>query len=96
MLIPILNVNDNKRPKEDNLISSYSWHCQLGHTSERYMTKLHKSGSLWSLDCDSFDKYESFLLGKDDQVNGPLDLIHIDVCGPICQGWFHVLHDLYQ
>ena len=63
---PILNVNDNKRPRRDNLKSSYSWHCRLDHTSERHKTELHKSGSLGSFDCDSFDKFESCLLGKDD------------------------------
>ena len=63
---PILNVNDNKRLKGDNLKSSYSWHCRLGHTSERHMTKLHKYVSLGSFDCNSFDKCESYLLGKDD------------------------------
>ena len=63
---PILNVNDNKRLKGDNMKSSYSWHCHLGHTSERRMTELHPSISLRSFDCDSFDKCESCLLGKDD------------------------------
>ena len=43
---PILNINDNKRKKGDNLKSSYLWHCSLGHISERRMTELHKCGSL--------------------------------------------------
>ena len=64
----ILNVNDNKIPKEDNLKSSYSWHCRLGHANERRMTELHKNGSLRSFDCDSFDTCESYLLRKDDLV----------------------------
>ena len=34
-------------------------------------------------------------IGNGERVNGPLDLIHIDICGPICRGWFHLLHDLY-
>ena len=55
-----------KRPKADNLKSSYSWHCRLGHASERCMTKLHNCGSLGSFDRESFNKYESCLLGKDD------------------------------
>ena len=42
----ILNINDNKRKKGDNLKSSYLWHCRLGHISERRMTELHKCGSL--------------------------------------------------
>ena len=65
---PILNVNGNKRPNGDNMKSACLWPCCLGHTSERCMTKLPKGGSLGSFDCDSFEKFESFLLGKDDQV----------------------------
>ena len=30
------------------------------------MIELHKSGSLRLFDCDSFEKCEYFLLGKDD------------------------------
>ena len=54
------------------------------------MTKLHKRGSLGSFDYESFDTCESCLLGKmtklpfkgkGEQVCGPLDLIHTDVCG---------------
>ena len=65
---PILNVSDNKRQKGDNIKSSYLWHCHLNHTSERLMTELHHSAILGSFDCDSFDKCESCLLGKDDYV----------------------------
>ena len=31
---PILNINDNKRQKGDNMKSSFLWHCHLGHISE--------------------------------------------------------------
>ena len=62
----ILNVNDNKKAKGDNLKSSYSWHCRIGHASERRMNELHNCGSLGSFDCESFGKCESRLLGKDD------------------------------
>ena len=55
-----------KGPKGDNLKSSYSWHCSLGHESEGCMTELHNYGSLGSFDRELFDKCESFLLGKDD------------------------------
>ena len=56
------------------------------------MTKLHKEGSLESFDYESYDTCESCLFGKmtklpfkekGEHVNGPLDLIHSDVCGPI-------------
>ena len=89
---PILNVNDNKRQKRDNLKSSVLWHCRLGHTSERRMTKLHKCGSLRSFDYESFDTCESCLLGKmtklpfkgkGKRANKLLDLIHTDVYGPM-------------
>ena len=50
---PILNVNDDKRQKGDNLKSSFLWHCLLDHISEMCMTKLHKSSSLGSLDYES-------------------------------------------
>ena len=50
---PILNINNNKRQKGNNLKSSYLWHCRLGHISERRMTELHKCGSLRSFDYES-------------------------------------------
>ena len=88
----ILNANGNKRKMRDNLKSSFLWHCCLGHISERRMTKLHKCRSLGSFDYESFDTCELCLFGKmtklpfkgkGEQENGPLDLIHNDVCGPI-------------
>ena len=57
-----------KGPKRGNLKSSYSWHYHLGHASEKRMTELHNYDSLGSFDCESFDKCESHLLGKVDQV----------------------------
>ena len=45
--------------KEDDVKSSYLWHCHLGHISERRMTKLHKDGSLGFFDYESFDTCES-------------------------------------
>ena len=89
---PILIVHDNKRQKQDNLKSSYLWHCCFSHISERLMTKLHKSGSLGSFDYESYDTCKSCLSGKMTQLpftgkgehaNEPLDLIHSNVCGPM-------------
>ena len=54
------------------------------------MPKLHRDGSLWSFDYESYDTYGSCLLGKmtklpfkgkGERVSGPLDVIHTDVCG---------------
>ena len=44
--------------------SFYSWHCHLGHASERCMIVLHNCGSLGSFGYESFDTCESCLLGK--------------------------------
>ena len=104
---PILNVNDNKRPKGDSLKSSNSWHFCLGHARERPLTELHKCGSFGSFDRESFDTCESCLLGKDDLVAlyekgehgyGTLDLLHSDVRGllSINARWFCLLHCLYR
>ena len=89
---PLLTVHDNKRHKKDNLKSSYLWHCRLGHISERCMTKLHKEGSLESFDYESYDTCESCLFSKmmklpfkekGEHANGPIDLTHSNVYGPI-------------
>ena len=89
---PILNINDSKRHKADNLKSLYIWHCRLCHISERRMIELHKCGSLGSFVYESFDTCESCLLGKmtklpfkgkGERANELLDLIHTDVCGPM-------------
>ena len=54
------------------------------------MDKLQKSGNLGSFDYELYDTWESCSLsnmtklsfkGKGERVNGPLDLIHTDVCG---------------
>ena len=56
------------------------------------MAKLHKSGNIGPFDCESYDTCKSHLLGKMtklsfkgkcERASGPLDLIHIDVCGPM-------------
>ena len=101
---PTLNINDNKRKNEDNLKSSYLWHCRLGHISERRMTELHKYGSLGSFDYESFDICESCLLGKmtklpfkgkGERANGlSYRCMWSYVCA--CQRWFCLLHNLHR
>ena len=89
---PISTVHDNKLLKQDNVKPSYLWHRHLGHINERRMAKLHKSGDSRSFDYVSYDTCKSYLLGKmtklplkgkGEHTNGPLDLIHTDVCGPM-------------
>ena len=52
--------------KRNNLKSSYSWYCLIGPTSERHIAELQNSSSLGSFNCESFEKCEFCLLGKDD------------------------------
>ena len=53
-----------KNQKQDNMKSSYLWHCCLGHINERRISNLHKDDNLGSFDYESFDTCESCLLGK--------------------------------
>ena len=62
---PILNVNDIKKTKSDNMKSSYSWYCHLGPANEKSMTELHNCCGLGSFDCESFDECEFCLLGDE-------------------------------
>src|SRR5215216_5077638 len=55
---------DSKRVKLDNDISTYMWHCRLGHIGVKHMKKLHSDGLLESLDFESFDTCEPCLMGK--------------------------------
>ena len=82
-------------PKDAKLIMIVQhiwWHCRLGHIGVKRMKKLHADGLLESLDYESFDTCEPCLIGK--MTNTPLsgtmeraddllDIIHIDVCGPM-------------
>lgn len=55
------------------------------------MTELHETSDLRSFDYESFETYDSCLLGKmikmsfsgkESCTNNVLELIHIDVCNP--------------
>ena len=59
----VYNINA-KRIKPNNLNPTYLWHCRLGHIGERRISKLHRDGLLDSFDYESFEVYESCLLGK--------------------------------
>jgi len=65
----------------------------LGHISENLARRLHDDGLLTSFDFESYETCESCLLGKMTEVpfigfpnrsSNLLELIHTDVCGPIC------------
>ena len=55
---------DAKRYKVDNDSATYQWHCHLGHIGVKRMKKLHADGLLKSLDYESFDTCEPYLMGK--------------------------------
>jgi hypothetical protein len=88
---------------DDNAM--YMWHYRMGHVGVKRMKKLHKDGLLASLDFDSFDTYESCLMGKMTKTpftgfvewaNDLLGVIHTDVCGPMsvstCNGYRYFLN----
>jgi hypothetical protein len=79
---------DAKRIKMNDDISTYTWHCRLGHIGIKRVKKLHSNGLLESLDFESFEKCEPFLMGKitKNPFSGTmerdtdlLEIIHIDV-----------------
>ena len=95
---------DAKRCKVDNDSATYLWHCHLGHIAVKRMKKLHADRLLESLDYESFDTCEPCLMGKMTKTpfsgtigatNYLLEIIHIDVCGPMsveaCGGYRYVL-----
>ena len=58
---PILPIHENKRQRQDNLKSSYLWHCRLGHISEKRLTKIHRNGNLGSFDYESYVTHVSLV-----------------------------------
>ena len=88
---PVCNISA-KRSQLNDLNPTYIWHCRLGHISENRMKKLHEDGLLSSFDFESYETCEACLLGKmtktpftgfPERALDLLELIHIDVCGPI-------------
>ena len=83
---------DAKRCNVDNDSATYLSHYHLGHIGVKRMKKLHADGLLESLDYESFDTCESCLMSKMtktpfsgtmERANDLLEIIHIDVCGPM-------------
>ena len=85
------NINA-KRIKMNDDISTYLWHCRLGHIGVKRMKKLHSDGLLESLDFQSFETCEPCLMGKMartpfsgtmERATNLLEIMHTDVCGPM-------------
>ena len=71
---------------------SYLWHYRLGHINKNRINRLTQEGILKVSDCESLPTYEFCFLGKmtkspftekGERATEHLDLVHIDVCGPM-------------
>ena len=83
---------DAKRCKVDNDSATSLWHCRLGHIGVKRMKKLYADGLLESLDYESFDTCEPYLIGKMTKIPFSktmeraidlLEIIHTNVCDPM-------------
>ena len=81
-----------KRCKVNNDSATYLWQCRLGHIGVKRMKKIHVDGFLESLDYESLDASEPYLMGKMTktpfsgtmkQATDLLEIIHTDVYGPM-------------
>ena len=95
---------ETKRCEVNNDSATYLWHCRLGHIGVKRMKKLHADGFLESLDYESFDACEQYLMGKMtktqfsrtmERASDLLEIIHTDVCSPMsvdaCGGYHYFL-----
>ena len=85
----------------DDISNGYLWHCRLGHTNKSRMNRLIQERTLKNNDYESLTTCESCPLekmikslftGKDERANEVLDLVHTDVCRPMCtsiRGGYH-------
>ena len=55
---------ETKRCKVNYDSATYLWHCRLSHIGVKRMKKLCADGLLESLDYESFDSCEPYLMGK--------------------------------
>ncbi|KAL0293557.1 UNVERIFIED_CONTAM: hypothetical protein Sradi_6929700 [Sesamum radiatum] len=78
--------------KVDNHENARIWHARLGHSSKDRIRRLVNSKNLKINDLDHLPTCESCLKGKMTKkpfvgqsaiANGLLDLVHIDICGPL-------------
>jgi hypothetical protein len=72
-------------------VDSIKWHARLGHIGQKRMTRLVKESLLGSLAKVSMSTYEHCLkgkpirkpFGKAIRASFPLQLVHLDICGPM-------------
>nr|GEV33834.1 hypothetical protein [Tanacetum cinerariifolium] len=93
-LVPNVNFiyNISTKRVKHNLDSSYLWHCRLAHISKKHIKKPQQEGLFKSTDDELFDQCVSCLSGKmprksflhrPKRATDLLEIIHIDVCGPL-------------
>jgi hypothetical protein len=89
---PIVSVVVGSKRSRANEISSMLWHKRLGHIFWPRMERLIEDGILANLDFSDFDTCVNCVKGKltaktrrqnDGRSENVLELIHIDICGPI-------------
>jgi len=90
--INIHNTNA-KRRKANDLNFTYLWHLRLSHIGKRCMKKLHVwwifeviwFWIIWYLQILSERKMTKIpFIGQDERATNLLEIIHSDVCSPIC------------
>ena len=98
----IHNINA-KRCKVDNDSATYLWHCRLGHIGVKRKKKLHTHGLLESLDacepCLVGKMTKTPFSGTMERATDLLEIIHIDVCGPMnveTYSRYHCFSDLHR
>ena len=80
-----------KKQKVSSENETYLWHLRLGHVNLDRINRLVKEGPLKELKVSFLPVCESCLEGKmtkrpfstkDERAKEPLELIHLDICGP--------------
>ncbi|UYV70659.1 hypothetical protein LAZ67_8000192, partial [Cordylochernes scorpioides] len=91
----LLSNKDNCLKAEDKCSAKTMWHRRLGHLNEEYLDKMMKNNMVKGLnfDCQHLEKCEPCILGKltqnpfkaieNNHSERPLELIHMDLCGPM-------------
>ena len=88
----VLHIDNMKKRKREDVNVTYLWHYRLDHINESKINKLYKDNIFDPYNYESYKTCESCLMrkmintpftGHGDLASDILDLVHIDVCGPI-------------
>ena len=60
----ILQIEQTKKRKRDNVNYTFMWQCILSHINKTRLNKLHKDGLLELSDYELYSTCESCLMGK--------------------------------